>query len=267
MPFVRSRKTVGHVGADVGFERCPTAPANFLLGLQQSAGNHAVSRLVARQPVAVQRGVLSALGRGYDMYTRMTDEGAPFAQELMRWRIIGLGSAFVKRSSQSDWNDFMCARPEIQTALAAHLATLVPGFVSGGPTGSFYMGGYRGIVSQLTGVRLNQLESMRLTLHGCHRIEVGGRYWVGDVGGVQTIRIFPRLVWVDRGDLHPGIGTKLSGGQVVDDREFTAAGFDYDIWIEFDPGESRWEMRAGTATHTGGWPPITGVPPVGGFRG
>jgi len=215
----------------------------------------------------VQRDALSALGRGYDMYTRLTDEGAPFARELMRWRLIGLGSTFVKRPSDADWNAFMSNRPEIQRAVLAHFAPLVPGYAAAGPTGSFWMGGYRGITGRLTGVLLNELESMRLTLHGSHHIEVGGRYWAGEVDGVPTVRILPRLVWIDAGDLHPGTATELSGGEMVDDREFSAAGFDYDIWIEFEPGESRWEVTAGTARHAAGWPPLSGVPAVGGFRG
>ncbi|HEY5959500.1 MAG TPA: DUF4157 domain-containing protein [Polyangiaceae bacterium] len=237
-----------------------------------TAGPLAGSAISAvNQPIA-QRQVTSALSHGWQMYSGMTDEGAEFARRLMRWRVLGLGADY-RTTGQDDWSAFMAARPEIHRATLDLFESLVPQFASGGPTGSEWSGGWKAFKSVMTGVRLNELESMRLTLHGCHRIDVRGRYWVGEENGVKTVKIYADFDWIDRADLHPGTATELAGGQLVDDREFTAAGFDYDISIRFEiPGSighspiSTWTIEAGQVKHVRGWPPEARVPAAG-FRG
>lgn len=232
----------------------------------------------------VQRGWVESLRRGARMYLGMNDEGASYARQLMEWRILGLGADFVRRGG--DWGRFMAARPEIQRAMATKFAALVQGFAAAGPgSGTF--------TDSITGVRLNELESMRLTLHGCHRIDISGSYEVTEEasrateeGSTRARTMAPprprpprapttyrvtlsdvRFVWVDRADLHPGTTTELDTGEQVDDRQFTAAGWDYDIRIHFSmPRTSTWLVSRGQATHRRGWPPVTGAPAAG-FRG
>lgn len=290
LPADRPRQRRVPDGWDVADVAQQSPAVGTLQALQAGGGNAAVSRLIAgagpgtpgmlaqlsglgqtAQP-AVQRSFLDtltrgagALSHGADVYGGMSDEGAPFARELMRWRLLGLGMDFAKTPAHGDWNTFMAARPEIQRALAPKLEQLATGWLAGPDTGSAVLGGYQAFSDQIVDVRLNELESMRLTLHGCHRIEITGRYWVGTEEGMRTVRIFPTLVWVDRADLHPGTTTELQDGAEVDDREFTAAGFDYDIRIAFEPGVSVWQDNGGVV-HARGWPPVTGAPAAG-FRG
>jgi hypothetical protein len=217
---------------------------------------------------------LDAVKRGGEMYLRMTDVGAPFARELMRWRLSGLGQAFVKRgSADSDWNEFMLARPEIQAALLPVFKQIAKDQAALGPTGNSWLGGYRDISRSITGVRLNELESMRLTLHGCHRIDIRGRVHVEQAGTDTVVRIYPKITWIDVADLHPGTTTELEGGGEVDDREFSAAGWDYDIAIMFEPAgsffgpdaSSKWRVSGSAEVHEAGWPP-DGAAPQGGRR-
>ena len=115
---------------------------------------------------------------------------------------------------------------------------------------------------------MNELESMRLTLHGCHRIDIEGDYEVTEDGGDNVVRLTNvQFTWVDRADLHPGTATQLESGETVDDREFTSAGWDYDIRIHFYmPRSSTWRATGSGVRHERGWPPITGAPEAG-FRG
>jgi len=208
----------------------------------------------------VQRGVLESLRRGARLYLRLDDEGATYARELMEWRFLGFGMDFVRRGGR--WSRFMADRPEIQRAMADKFSSLVTGFAAAARASS---GTFR---DNVTGVRLNELESMRLTLHGCHRIDISGSFDVAEESDHKVVRLSDiSFVWVDRADLHPGTVTELETGELVDDREFTAAGWDYDIRIHFSiPRPSTWRVAGGTATHERGWPPITGAPAAG-FRG
>jgi hypothetical protein len=256
-----------------GAESPHALSAAGLLAIQRTAGNRAATAMVARVPRPpmstrmIQRGAWDAIARGGEMYLGMTDEGAPFARELMRHRLTGLGGAFWKRPTDSDWNDFMLARPEIQRALEPVLKDIAKDMASKGPSGNEWLGGYHDFSKDITGVRLNELESMRLTLHGCHRIEIRGRAHVADDGSDRVVRLYPKMTWIDVADLHPGTVTELEGGATVDDREFTAAGWDYDIHIEFSTQRaSTYRVSGGTVTHERGWPPIAGAPAAG-FRG
>lgn len=239
------------------------------------AGNSAESLLdqvarggtsAAAHGTTVQGDFWSSAGRGWDMYSGMNDEGAAFARKLMRWRMVGFGADYRTRAGD-DWDEFMAARPEIQRAMAARFPALVAGFAAQPDTGNQWMGGWQSFTDTVTNVRLNELESMRLTLHGCHRIDIRGRYWKGTENGVVTVKLGGvHFTWVDRADLHPGTTTELATGAEVDDREFTGAGWDYDIYIEFSmPSISTWTV-SGSPSHARGWPPVTGAPEAG-FRG
>lgn len=244
--------------------------AHELAHVVQQHGGASAGRLPLSKTavgVMLQRDFRSSARRGLEMYGGMTDIGAPFARKLMRWRMIGLGSAY-RTVAGDDWDAFMASRPEIQRAMATRFKTLIEGFALKPDTGSEWFGGWQSFSASITGVRLNELESMRLTLHGCHRIDIQGLYWKGSDGGVTTVKLGGvRFTWVDRADLHPGTATELSSGAVVDDREFTGAGWDYDIFINFTmPSVSTWTVSAGAATHVRGWPPVTGAPAAG-WRG
>jgi hypothetical protein len=244
-----------------------------LRALQRSAGNRATAGLVAGPAPAaaasgrlVQRGVLDAVKRGGQMYFGMSDEGAPFARELMRWRVIGLGADFTKGVGDSDWNAFMSARPEIQRAMVPVLEQLAVKAAADGPAEKVlwvFQPDWE-YTDVLTGVARNELESMRLTLHGCHRIEVKVSASVRPEGADTVVDMQVYMTWIDRADLHPGTVTELDTGEEVDDAEFTAAGWDYDISISFSPpARSSWRVSGGVATHQSGWPPVTGAPQPG----
>jgi hypothetical protein len=257
------------------------SPSETVLRLQATIGNRATTRLVQRSVRAerqmVQRGVLDALGHGLDVYTGIpdSDPGKKFAQELMRWRVLGAGQMFVKHgSADPDWNTFMLERPELQRAMLAPFKELAEEQAALGPSGSEWSGGYRNISKDITGVKLNELESMRLTLHGCHRIEIRGRANVAAEGGDFIVKLWPQMTWVDRAAMHPGTTTELDSGKQIDDSSFTAAGWDYDERIMFElvgsvlapDASSKWKVSGGVATHVAGWPPEGSVP-QGGRRG
>lgn len=216
----------------------------------------------------VQRGWISSMQRGWEMYSGLTDEGAPFARELMRWRIIGLGADFRKTPTDRDWNDFLIGRPEIQRDMATKFRQMAVNFAARGASPSGLFGpNWQTYNDQITGTRLNELESMRLTLHGCYRIEIRGLYRVTQEEGTTTVQMTADFVWIDRADLHPNVATELESGEVVSDTEFSGAGWDYDISIGFHmPSISTWTVSGGNATHVRGWPPVTGAPAAG-WRG
>ena len=257
------------------------SPSETLLRLQATIGNRATTKLVQRSARAerqmVQRGVLDALGHGLDVYTGIpdSDPGKKFAQELMRWRVLGAGQMFVKRgSADPEWNTFMLERPELHRAMLDPFKAIAEEQAALGPSGSEWSGGYRNISKDITGVKLNELESMRLTLHGCHRIEIRGRAHVAAEGGDFIVKLWPQMTWVDRAAMHPGTTTELDSGKQIDDSSFTAAGWDYDERIMFElvgsvlapDASSKWKVSGGVATHVAGWPPEGSVP-QGGRRG
>jgi hypothetical protein len=118
------------------------------------------------------------------------------------------------------------------------------------------------VVGKGSGVRLNELESMRWTLHGCHEKKLSLKYKIKEKNGVKCVVFYGiKMTWIDVGDLHPGIGTVDDSGNVTDDREFTGAGQSFPIEIDFYPSE--YSVWKNDGTHIAGWPPITGVPKAG----
>jgi len=80
---------------------------------------------------------------------------------------------------------------------------------------------YSGNISEnVKNVKLTELDSMRLTLHGCTRIEIKDDFRSN--GYCPCYIAFKNLefTWVDKGDLHPGTKTELKGGKVIDDSAF-----------------------------------------------
>jgi hypothetical protein len=261
-----------------------------LLALQRSAGNRAVAQLVQRQEApgraegigeavagAVESGVdtVSGMGnaalRGGEMLWEVDDEGAYFARELIAWRAVGMGKDFVTSEDDYYWNVFMRDRPEIQRAMLPVLEDIALEAAGGGATEQRLLWDEtRTYHRSITDVKLNELESMRLTLHGCHRIDVAATVYVTQADNGDVTVEFARIVmtWVDVADLHPGTLTELESGEMVDDSEFTAAGWDYNIALTFAPSEnSTFRISGGAVTHESGWPDVDGAPPQPGFRG
>jgi hypothetical protein len=265
----------------------PAPPAaHALLALQRSAGNHATAQLVQRQE---EPGMLdgametignageavmdagNAAGRGAEMLWNLDDEGATYGRELITWRVYGMGDPFLTTEEHVHWNRFMAGRPEIQEAMLPVMEDIAREAAADGATADNWLWDeFRVYKRKVTDVRLDQLESMRLTLHGCHHIDVSATVYVTQDEKGDVVVHFERflMTWVDRADLHPGTLTELESGETVDDSEFTAAGWDYDISIGFAaPEDSYWRVSGGTVVHERGWPPFDGAPAEGGFRG
>ena len=259
------------LGSDIGFAqgqyRPGTPDGRRLLAhelahtLQQGRGQVAAG--------TVQADFWDTLGRGWEMYWGVDDEGAPFARQLMEHYLLGFGTDFdVSSGSDPAWNQFMLDRPEIQRAMRPVLEAMAARVAGAGPTDQpwFRWGAGPTVTETVTGVRLNELESMRLTLHGCHRIEVEVNYDVNTIAGGHEV-IFRRIsmTWVDVADMHPGTVTELDSGEEVDDAELTSAGSSYNIYIEFDPSQSPvnertvYHVSGGAVTQISGWPPVPGA--------
>jgi hypothetical protein len=224
-------------------------------------------------PAAAQADFWDTVGRGWDLYWGLDDEGAPFARDLMEHYLLGFGTDFdVTPASDPDWNRFMLDRPEIQRAMRPVLEQIALDVAGQGETEQPWIrfGAGPTVTENVTGVRLNELESMRLTLHGAHRIEVEVNYDVTALegGGFEVVFRRIKMVWVDRGDMHAGVGTELDTGEVVEDEELTGAGAAYDIYIWFQPFERTvYRVSGGSATQQSGWPPTPGASAPGGERG
>ena len=299
MPFRASHAAAPRREAEEQQQRRPQPPAadftpHALLALQRSAGNHAVTQLLQRQEAeaeapgrlagvgeavgdAVESGVETAteMGnaamRGGEMLWNLDDEGAYFGRELIAWRVAGMGKDFVTDENDHLWNVFMRDRPEIQRAMLPVLEDIAREAAGDGATEQRLLWDEtRTYRRSVTDVRLNELESMRLTLHGCHHIDLSATVYVTQAeNGYVTVE-FARIVmtWVDVADLHPGTRTELGSGEMVDDSEFTAAGWDYNIALTFAPSDnSAFRVSGGAVTHESGWPEIDGAPPQPGLRG
>ncbi len=198
------------------------------------------------------------LKKGAKVYlgTTLKDEGSAYAKALMRHYAMGRGSEFNPEAlsfnfpTDSMWDSFMSSRPEIQTAMYNKFESLALEKVNSGAASGK-------ITTHITGVRLNQLESMRLTLHGCHRIDLEGDFTIVSGKNSQYLTFSNmRFAWIDVGDMHPGTVTETDSGEQIDDVEFTGAGSSYPIKIPFTmQGTSNWLILNGTdITKLFGWP-------------
>jgi hypothetical protein len=230
--------------------------AHELTHVQQQSGGSSIHP-------DIQAGFWDTVGRGWDLYWGLDDEGAYFARALMEHYALGFGTDFDVHPSERRWNTFMLGRPEIQRAMRPLLERVAVSLAASGPTEQPWIrfGSGPSYEENLTGVRLNELESMRLTLHGCHRIEVRILYDVNAIeGGHEVIFRQIRMKWVDVADMHPGTETELDSGETVDDSELTSAGSSYNIYIEFMPRERTvYHVIGGSATQVSGWPPVPGT--------
>ena len=226
------------------------------------------------------------------------DDGSEFALDLMGHYVIGGSKPFVRgRRGTIDllgWRTFLANRPEIQIAMRGHFRKLIDDVAASVES---FEGNFVRLVNHTVegeSIRLYDLESMRLTLHGCHRIQVSGR-WLR-TSAENTINAFRRpeqprwclnldppnqglqlcpmdgsrrpsqeitlydvwFIWVDRGDLHGKLETVLESGNRVPDEVFEALkiGKEFDISISFKmPGMSVWRHTDRGTTHLSGWPP------------
>lgn len=262
------------VGNDIAFAegqyRTDTEDGRHLLAHELT---HTVQQgqQVGTSVVQAQGGFWDTVGRGWDLYWGLSDEGTPFARQLMEHYLLGFGTDFDVSSGEYDWNEFMLGRPEIQRAMRPLLEGIASRAAGGGVTEQpfFRWGAGPTITERLTGVRLNELESMRLTLHGCHYIDVEVNYDVNAItGGYEVIFRRISMTWVDVGDMHPGTGTELNSGEVVEDSELTSAGSSFNIYIEFSPTEPTvYRVVGGAVTQESGWPPKAGSAAPAGKRG
>ena len=90
----------------------------------------------------------------------------------MEHYVVGIG-AYQKHEDR--WGNFLRNRPELQRALSAKMQEIALNICRGSsPSGA--------VSDQLTGVRLNELASMRMTLHGCERITIEDGYTADNLG-------------------------------------------------------------------------------------
>jgi hypothetical protein len=208
--------------------------------------------------VQMDGGFLDTMWRGAGIYLGITlqDEGSPYAKALMRHYVLGGGGVFNPQESSINfptdamWSSFMAGRPEIQRGMDTAFRTQAATVAGGSDTSGH-------ISTSITGVSLNELESMRWTLHGCHRIEIEMDYSVSDDGSGNKTVTFTNMQfrWIDRGDMHPGTMTETDSGELVDDADLMGAGSAYPIDIPFAaPGSSVWQVSGGAATQSSGWP-------------
>jgi RHS repeat-associated protein len=193
------------------------------------------------------------------------DPGRELAEELMEHYVIGVGS-YVR--NEGAWGDFLRNRPELQRALSTKMQEIALSLCRGSSTSG-------SVSDSLTGVRLNELASMRMTLHGAERITIQDTYAVENPGTSCCKVTFEdvKFTWVDTGDLHPGVGTELNDGSTIPDDYFLAirrrlrwiptAG-SYPIRISW-MGASKWEVdtSAGHSEYQWGWPHPASSTPVG----
>lgn len=207
-----------------------------------------------QRQVQVPPTFLDSVERAWDIYWGLKDEGKHFARDLMKHYLLGFGTTY--RGGNLPWSQFLSSRPEIQAKLWQNLRAYA--IVFGGKAI-----GTKGIHNtSITGVRLNQLESMRWTLHGCHEIKLNFKYKVISRKNEKVV-VFSkiRMSWIDIADLHPGVSTEDANGVLTDDVEFTGAGMPYPIEIAFSPYEySIWRPDG---SQLAGWPGIYGAAKAG----
>ena len=219
-----------------------------------------------------------AISKGASVYFGMDDEGQAYAKQLMRHYATGNGALFnpeaalINYPTAGMWSGFLAERPEIRIKIARELRTqavAVAGLGSAAQLdpeqtdarvlqqtttnggGTLVASGHRH--TAITDVSLDRLESMRLTLHGCHQVLIDFDYAVReDESGTKTVT-FSNLMfhWIDVATMHDGAAGKtvLKDDTIVEDKDMKAGGNNYPIDIPFAaPGVSRWSVTGGAAT-------------------
>ncbi len=242
----------GTASSEDPVQRKPSASAPDTVVQRTSAAGRANANVVQMS------GWWDTIQRGAGIYLGITlqDEGSAYAKALMRHYVFGGGGEFNPETSSINfptdamWSTFMAGRPEIQRAMETEFQAQATTVAASGTPGGH-------VSTSITGVRLNELESMRWTLHGCHRIEIEMDYTVTDDGaGNQTVTFSNmHFRWIDVGDMHPGTVTETDSGEEIDDADLMGAGSSFPINIPFAaPGSSAWTVSGGAATQSGGWP-------------
>jgi len=147
----------------------------------------------------------------FDRLIPKNDPGRLFAKDLIKHYAFGRGKPYIKKGGA--WGVFMKNRPEIKLAISKKMKSVVKQLCEK----TVYSGN---ISENVKNVKLTELDSMRLTLHGCTRIEIKDDFRSN--GYCPCYIAFKNLefTWVDKGDLHPGTKTELKGGKVIDDSAF-----------------------------------------------
>jgi len=213
----------------------------------------------------------------WKLYRALTDEGAPFARELMWHYAFGNGQPFkagmkyvhetvydprsgTKRTEHlstaignSRWNMFMRARPELQEAARAYLCKRAKQYA--GRDGDMAEQPFDGNLGR---VLLEELDSMLITLHGTENVPVYGSVLKGCVNGATVVAFrYLTFEWRDDGDMHVGISTTLTDGTTISDEDFLSIdlGTSYSISISWISRDSIVKVCDDTCEFSGDWPP------------
>ncbi len=189
--------------------------------------------------------------------TAEDDPGRELAIELMEYYVFG-GDSY--ESQKREWKELLQGQKELNQALAEKMLSKAREICYG----SAQQGSVRDNIGK---VQLEELASLRLTLYGSHCIDIEGVFYARNLGTSCCEVEFSdiKYTWIDKGDLHVGKSTELTGGQVVQDESFSRIAsmlslmfpstgpFDISIsWID----SSVWcvDCELGLVAHQSGWP-------------
>ena len=176
------------------------------------------------------------------------DDGKAYAHQLMMHYVDGNGDRFTRtEGDRPKWGPFMRARPAIRNAELAFYEAKTRELCGDCTPGK---GTFKEKLRREPGdpplppgvddaIRLNDLDSMLLTLNGAHQVDVEGRWTKTRLEGDRCrIDYVNDWNWVDRGDLHSQLATRLSSGVTITDDQFRAIGTvlgadEYDIKISW----------------------------------
>lgn len=198
----------------------------------------------------VIRGIINQI---VDKWIPRNDPGRWLGQDLIEHYAFGASRPYIRKDGI--WGVFMKKRPELKEALNRKMKSVVKELYEKAVLSGKFSDNF-------TGVKLNELASMRMTLHGCHHIDIKDDFRsTGSCPGYITFNNL-KYTWVDKGKLHPGTKTELDDGTTIDDSWFkklaryipTAGPFDIKITWSAD---SKWFCDGTTTQIVCGWPSST----------
>lgn len=143
-------------------------------------------------------------------------EGAPRAKELIKWFVVNNGATF--KGDRPTWERFMRSQTKIKDEEKRFYDEYALELCQEKKEKS---GTFTRNARQLS----LESEAMKFTLHGCHRLEVKGSYRVEIKGGDYIVSFDDNTwTWIDRGDLHGNLATKLKSGVVIPDQALIELG-------------------------------------------
>ena len=176
----------------------------------------------------------NSVNKATEIYSKLHDDGAEFARELMIYYVIGGGKPFLRgqyyivdtimdhgNPNDSAWAKFMKSRAEISVRMNQFYNTLAEELRH-----NFNLKG--DFNKNALNIELTQ-ESMLLTLHGSRGIKVRGQFEKCCKNSICKI-IFQKVTWSwidgigDKELLQPGNSTLLNSGEVVPDSLFLKIG-------------------------------------------